>query len=246
MNPLQMILLDDDPLIRKHYEKVINEFLDEVKINIYGTAAELLKDRQVVAEAQLALLDVCIDDMDGIHVAEMIRKENKFIKIIFISNSADYVFDSFKVQPLNYILKDRVSDGELILAIRDAFDHFEDTNVEESFVCLNKDRVVVLRLTDIIAFEMINRQIIVHTVHGDYTSRCSLQDLYDKYYKRGFEKANRSCIVNMNHILRIEGADIFMSRKFKIPITYRNKNQFKDIFRQYLLNNKLYDKMHGE
>lgn len=241
MGRIKMMICDDEEAVREHYKRLFKDHMNEneLEIDVYGSASEALKNRAAIRQTDIALLDICMADMDGIHMAEMLRKINPNIRIIFISNSEEYVFDSFKVRPLNYILKNKISDGELILIIQEVLEDCKANAIAEDFICYNKDRSVVLRVDDIIAFESVNRMILVYTIHGEYTSRVQLQDLYIRYRERGFEKANRSCIVNMQHILRIEGTEIHMSRKLKFQIAYRSKGLFKEKFQQFLLTGKL-------
>lgn len=243
MIKMKMLICDDDTQISAHYEKLLIDHIgdDKLDIYVYDSAAALLKDEKNVVEAELILLDICMGDMDGIHTAEMIRRINKHIKIVFISSSEDYVFDSFKVQPLNYLLKKKTSDGEIIVIIQNILDSIYNESTEEGFTCYHGNRVALVRLKSIIAFEIVDREIVVHTIHGDYSSKAQLQDIYNRFCKKGFERANRSCLVNMRHIQRIEGSDIYMTCKYKFPIAYRSKNQFQKSFQNYLLKSAAYE-----
>lgn len=243
MIKMKMLICDDDTKISAHYKKLLVDHCgnNKLAIHVYNSPAVLLKDEKNIIEAELILLDICMGDMDGIHTAEMIRRINKHIKIIFISSSEDYVFDSFKVQPLNYLLKKKTSDGEIIVIIQKILDSINNETTEEGYKCYHGNRVAIVRLKSIIAFEIIDREIVVHTTHGDYLSKSQLQDIYNKFNNKGFEKANRSCLVNMRHIQRIEGSDIYMTCKYKFPIAYRLKSQFQRNFQNYLISSTTHD-----
>lgn len=238
MGMIKILICDDEDVVRMHYKEVIHNHLQHkgLSLHLYASASELLKDRKVIKEAHIILMDICMEQLDGIHAADLLRKINEDIKIIFISSSPDYVFDSFRVHPLNYLLKDQLSDGELIVLLENVIENCMQPKKDEDFICYNNERLVIFRLSDIISFESINRKIIVHTIHGDYASKEQLKDLYDRYCSSGFEYANRSCIVNMKYILKIEGVDVYMYKKFKFAIAYRSKKQFKEKFQTYLLN----------
>ncbi len=55
--------------------------------------------------ADLAVLELTLPDMDGLQLAEAIRKSLPHLPIIFLTSHPEYALDSFQVHPSAYLLK---------------------------------------------------------------------------------------------------------------------------------------------
>ena len=56
-------------------------------------------------EYDLILMDIQMQRMDGMRAAEMIRRQDPRVIIIFITNRADYAIRGYQVDALDYVLK---------------------------------------------------------------------------------------------------------------------------------------------
>ena len=53
----------------------------------------------------IIFLDIIMGDMNGMECARFIRQQDKLVKIIFLTNSTDYVFEGYDVKATGYLIK---------------------------------------------------------------------------------------------------------------------------------------------
>ena len=69
----------------------------------YKSGDLLLSDD--ITNFDIIFLDICMDGLNGIDTAIQIRKKMPATPIIFVTSSAEYVWNSFSVHPFDYLLK---------------------------------------------------------------------------------------------------------------------------------------------
>jgi DNA-binding response OmpR family regulator len=117
--PKQILLIDDDTVIREMYATaLVKAGLDIVMAENGTQGIELaLKHKPAVI-----LLDIEMPDMDGHHVAEKLRLDSwgKTAKIIFLTNRSEpaHVAHAVTLKSEDYIVKANVPVKEVINRVR--------------------------------------------------------------------------------------------------------------------------------
>lgn len=79
---------------------------DEVEFCYYSTGAEVVEAIEKDAfSCELLLLDIHMPDRDGLSTAAYIREHQIDVDIIFVTVSAEHVFDGYTYQAFSYLLK---------------------------------------------------------------------------------------------------------------------------------------------
>ena len=79
---------------------------DEVEFICYESGARVIEDiEQNRFQCELLLLDINMPEMDGLSVAAYIREHWIDVDIIFVTISAEHVFDGYTYQAFSYVLK---------------------------------------------------------------------------------------------------------------------------------------------
>lgn len=106
---LKVAICDDsdrDASQLEHYLLSYDKFPLETKL--YTNPQKLLNQR--TPDIHCVFLDINMPGINGIDVAQKIRKFNPFIPIIFVTSYRDYMEQVFEVQTFDYIVKtDRTS-----------------------------------------------------------------------------------------------------------------------------------------
>ena len=105
---MKIAIVDDDSIFTDEVKDIIVERINKIGINVFSISTfsspeQLLVD---IHSFDLLIIDVEINQYNGISICNQIGKSNTDIIIImFISSYTTYVFNSFTVSPFSYILK---------------------------------------------------------------------------------------------------------------------------------------------
>ena len=104
---MKIAIVDDDSIFMDEVKDIIVERINKIGINdfsisTFSSPEQLLVD---IHSFDLLIIDVEINQYNGISICNQIRKSNTDIIIMFISSYTTYVFNSFIVSPFSYILK---------------------------------------------------------------------------------------------------------------------------------------------
>lgn len=225
INMLRIAICDDSledlNTIKKMAENLFYSLKLEFEIEEFENGNELLDSK---ISFDLILLDIEMDEINGIDTAREIRKHSKDTKIIFITNSTKYLqigytvrADRYLVKPLNKqefnyelsnVLNSRILDSKYILDKR---------------IGLNK-----IYLRDIIYIEFYDRKTIIHTVNQKISTYITLKEwstLLDKYY---FIQSHKAFIVNVKYVKHMYADRLVLENDFELPLS----RKFKDLFKQ--------------
>ena len=101
---------DDDPQLLLKLEHLTETILSEenilFQITCFQDSIRLLEE--IIAhpkEYQLILLDILMETLDGMVLAERLRQSKVDIPIVFISSTSDFALRGYEVQAHRYLLK---------------------------------------------------------------------------------------------------------------------------------------------
>jgi DNA-binding NarL/FixJ family response regulator len=120
MEPLQIIIVDDQILFRENLKIVIELLIPEAKVvAIASNGAEALEICRTKPH-NLILLDVRMPRMDGVEFIRRYKKEGYMAKVIMLTTFEDdeYVFEALRFGAAGYLLKE-IQPDELAKAILD-------------------------------------------------------------------------------------------------------------------------------
>lgn len=122
MGTTKIVLVDDHQLIRMGITALLNSESDFEVIGEVTAAKDVLGSIEM-KKPDVVLMDISLDDGDGILLTKEICKKHKDIKVIMLSMHVkeDFIQRSLKAGAVGYILKDSPKD-ELMKAIKEVAD----------------------------------------------------------------------------------------------------------------------------
>ena len=118
MNTIKVVLVDDHQLIRMGIKALLKT---ESAIDVTGEINTATNALQYINKKKpdVVLMDISLDDGDGIFLTDEVIKKNKDVKVIMLSMHVkeDFIQRSIKAGASGYILKDSPKE-ELIKAIK--------------------------------------------------------------------------------------------------------------------------------
>lgn len=179
---------------------------------------------------QLFILDIQLDGMSGLAVAQKLRQQGYKENILFLTAFREYVFDGYGVHALNYLLKP-VTLAKLAPSLSEVLESAASGN----YVFHTNGSCVQIPYRDILVFAVRRHYVDITTGSGDtYCQVANLKDILPTLPQE-FLQCHRSFIVNMAHIRCINRATITLSNKLTVPVGPTFLEQTRTGFSDYLL-----------
>jgi DNA-binding LytR/AlgR family response regulator len=182
----------------------------------------------------LIFLDVYMDAVNGVEVAEEVRRTDSQVVIVFTTTSDDFTRDGYRLNAYKYMLKptrqDDVTDSlELALLKRDKAQG-------AAIQVISDGTPLQLALNDIEYVEANNRRTSVHLVDGTVVSASATIDSLEKMLPPPrFLRSHRSYIVNLDHVVDVE-EDFIMESGERAYIRVKDFRRIKHSYDDYLFN----------
>lgn len=240
---MRIALCDDNAFFLKTLHKKINEICDknDIDFEVYEfNCGNDLIDSFDENKYDIVFLDIDMPDITGKDVANNLRaRSGNSFKLVFISDYYNEVFSTFKYNIDSFIPKNRLDtylESEIVRIV-------EIVKGNESIIfsfkyCVNQEYANGnVNINDITYVEVLNREIILHTVRDKY-SLCNYhyEKIKSQFMKYGFLDIHRTCIVNINYITSVKNDCVIVCNKDELPLSRRKKDSIKKAFFENIKN----------
>lgn len=234
---IKIAVCDDIIEERVKIRDLINQYLDEnyyvASIDEYDSGEELLKSD--IVKYNLIVLDIFMNELNGIETTKEIMKINDKVSVIFCSTSNEFAQESYDVDALRYLTKP-VSKEKLFLTLDKYFRihtslkmlKYKQNRMEES-----------IYLSDVIWIEAGDHKSIIHTKQGEIVSSTLFKQFCEELLKAGFIKPIRFALVSMDAIINIPTDEIKLIDGTIIGISRDMKKEVKKIYADYKMKKLL-------
>ncbi|MCM1126918.1 MAG: LytTR family DNA-binding domain-containing protein [Lachnospiraceae bacterium] len=201
--------IDARDSLRFQLEKVIREESEQIvyEFSTGESAARWLKKHP--GEIDLLFLDVEMKGMNGMEAAGQIREFDKNICLVFVTGYTDYVFDGYKVNALDYVIKPVGAErlAEVLRRVRkQVFD-----GREKFFSFKNAEGTYRLPLADISYFYSEKRKVNVVCAGRGEQPAYAFYGKLDEVERRlsdAFVRVHQRYLVNPGRVTRIGGESV--------------------------------------
>lgn len=231
INKLRIAVCDDLEQDRKNMLALLNKYLDQkhyvALIDIYTSGEELLATK--TGEYDLVVLDIFMDELNGIQTAEALIDRDPGVQIIFCSTSNAYATESYDVAALSYLTKP-VREEKLFRAL-DRFFHAHTSLRALTFKQNRMDEHVYL--TDILWIEAGDHKSVIHTREGDIPTGTLFKTLCEQAEGADFVKPIRYALVSLQAVAAIPTDVLTLIDGTTIPISRNLRQEMKKAFTDY-------------
>ena len=204
---IRIAVCDDQEIVCENVRKMIlHEEEDRYEVDLFRSGKELLEAGR---KYDILFLDIDMPGMDGIMTAKEIRKTDKQVEIIYITNYGGYAGYAFGVHAFGYLLKP-VKEKEIKRQLKEALEYMQKENQKPVVDLLTKEGRIRIPAEEIYYFEYTFRMLEVHTKEGVYYQQAKISECLEKMRPYGFAMPHKSFVVNLDQVRGIKGYEITM------------------------------------
>ena len=197
---IRIAIVEDEPQYSRQLEGFVRDFSREsglaMEVTTYSDGDELVERYR--AQFDIILLDVEMPFLDGMTAAELIRRQDPEVVIIFITNMAQYAIRGYAVDAMDYVLKP-VSYFAFSQRLARAIRRMKNRQ-RHFFTIPIKGGALKLDAGELYYLESQGHTLIFHTAGGDHTSTGSMSQWEEKLVPLGFFRCNKGYLVNLEHV----------------------------------------------
>ncbi len=225
---MKICVVEDEEVWRNKIEEIIKKYcLDKnilFQIDLYNNGKDFLKNKNV----DLVFLDIELaEGENGFDIAEKMMDTEKQCKICFLTSHTELARWGYRVNAFRYIDKKHLEE------IVEALDFFFKTKVQERNICCNDSYGIYrkIKLDTLLLVETSARKLRYLMVNGnEYFCEGNISEMSHNLEKFGFFQIQRSYIVNMKYIKKIDSRKITLCNGLEIAIGRTHSNEFKKAF----------------
>ena len=252
---LKALIVDDEKPARLELRFLLEEiFKDELKIvgevDNGIEAVEMLK----VLKPDIVFLDINMPDINGLDVAQIALEKNPNLKIIFITAFNQYAIKAFEINALDYLVKpieysrlkktmarilnDKhavVNYQKELKRLLEYFNNLITPKQRDNLTCEEKGKIILIKRDVIYYCTVENGKTYIGTKNKKIRTFYTLKELEENL---NFFRANRSYLVNLDHIKHVEPMFhssylITLNDEFntKIPVSRNKSKKLREILR---------------
>lgn len=219
---VKVYLCDDNAVLLEKYQETLSKVAAhngiEIACQLFSSGEQLLFHMEDDANAaDIIYLDIVMPGPSGIEVAKRLRGSGCQSEIIFLTSSTEFVFDSFDVDPLHYILKGSAEDAKFEEVFLRAVE-LAARKIKEIFVCKSGGVRKQIPLRSIAYFDAQNRTVVVHFDKKTFSFYSTMERLEKELDDSYFCRCHRSYIINLHFIDEMEKNELVLITGERIPI----------------------------
>lgn len=201
----RVAIVEDDPIYSAQLQRYLNQYEQESGEKFltvcFSDGVELVEHYS--ADYDILLLDIEMPVLDGMTAAERIRRVDREVVIIFITNMSQYAIQGYAVEALDYALKP-ISYYSFTQCIQRAMDRMRKRTKQFHVVNTGKGESRKLELSHIYFVEVQGHTLIYHTTEGELTASGTMNEVERELAGRFF-RCNKGYLVNLEHVSSIQG-----------------------------------------
>ena len=233
---LRIALCDDTPQHLQEVEAALITILfDRIDFDtqVYRNGVEVVEAiRNKSFSADLIVLDINMDNINGLGVAKILRKNNIPCDIVFLTGSKEFVLEGYKYNAFDYLLKP-VSISSLQKMI-DRYIASRETETPFFYFRTNNsyNRVDVNKIE---CFSGSGRKVSVFSSECEGSFYSKIDNIEQEICKRNnFLRPHQSFIVNIDYIIEFTNNRIVTESGMEIPISKKRYHETKEKFKAYI------------
>lgn len=209
------------------YEKNIEHTIDQ-----FDTPQELLRSETVY---DIVILDIEMNECNGIETAKRIREFNEDSFIFFATNYEAYIDEALDQRAYRF-WKKPLDRTRLALSIKSVLNLIN--NEKRNIIITSNAEPMQISAQNIMYFYIQDKKLHIITTKGEIVTNDTYQKIYEQLEERDdFCEPHRSYCVNLKYVREYTKDKVFCAykeEKYAVYISRRKYNSFRKKFTQWL------------
>ena len=222
----KIAIVDDEfealETLEDYFKRFEKEYDETLVVQMYKNSINFIEEYSF--DFDVIFLDIDMPQMDGLKLAHRIRK--------ILSK---YAIKGYEVNALDYVLKPLEYDS-FKLKVKRAIDICAQRNANKKYItipCVGQD--ITIEQSELYYVEINIHTITYYPSRGNFTAYGTMQSVEEFLPSDIFLKCNRSCLVNLEYVKRLEQNKVTIADR-TFEISRSRKKDFVKAFYDYVFS----------
>ena len=230
---IRIAIVDDDTTDAETLENILKKYEKEhSNVNFYikkfSTAIAFLDKYQPF---DIVFMDIEMPLMNGLEACRNIREKDNNVIIVFVTNIVQYAVDGYAVNAFDCIIKP--VNFETFKYKMDRVMQKLKYSKDDNIVLKTAKGIINLSINSILYIESMEHNIIYHTLHGDFQTRDTMQNVIENINDSRFVLCNRCYLVNLKFVSEIRQWSAIVGGD-ELQMSHLKKKEFVNEVNRYL------------
>lgn len=233
------IVEDEDETAKRTEEylyRYASEHGKEISVARFSDAESFIENYTV--DCDVVFMDIELPGIDGMTAAEALRKKDKNIVVIFVTNLAQYAVGGYHVRAFDFIVKP-VSYYTFALKMKGLFEYLKNVRKVTVLVSSRQGKKVI-SVADLIYVEVNKHNILYHTVSETIACSGTMKSVYEQLKDLPFAFCNQSYLVNLRFVEGVGGNTLFLKDE-QLQISAPKRKEFLSELTRYVASSRRQD-----
>lgn len=239
---MKIMLCDDDEQDLQTLERLIKYYcnigrLEPADIRTTRSANSLIKDLRAGKYGDIYILDIMMEEKDGISLGEEIRRIHPESIIIYVTSSPEFALGAFGIWASGYLLKP-VEETRFAACMDHVMKQFPEKE-ERLLMIKSKEGIITINRNKLMRVENVSRVLHYYMEDGSVIESVYIRQPFEDQLKEllqdfRFIQPHKSFVINAEYVEKMVHRDFVMTDKSVVPISRAGQAMVKKRYLEYL------------
>jgi Response regulator of the LytR/AlgR family len=228
---MRIAICDDEPMDADNLKILAEYYFNQLcRVDTFYSGAALLRKR---TNYDVFFLDISMEDISGLEIAEKIREDDMRAMIVFVTNYEDYYRCAFSVHAFDYMVKP-INKEKVFKTLGEIRRYKQEDRQNRQINVKGADGNVKIIANQVCYFEYFDRKIKVVLDDDVIWIKGTMKKIRETMEKLDFVMVHKAYVINMRKIKVARRFEIVMLNGDVVPIAQKRAAGFKKKFELYL------------